>query len=103
MSTKEPRISLQGLKVLSAFVDSYPEELTGSVLMDLTGAASGSLYPLLARFEQAGWLTSKWEQESPADLGRPRRRYYRLTGVGKACALKYLHEIEGGRLRVATV
>jgi len=38
-----------------------------------------SLYPLLYRLEKRGWATASWEI-SPH--GR-RRRYYRLTAIGK--------------------
>ena len=40
---------------------------------------AGTLYPLLQRFEGAGWVES--EQES--DTGRP-RKWYRLTPAGRA-------------------
>jgi PadR family transcriptional regulator, regulatory protein PadR len=36
----------------------------------------------LARFEGLGWLESRWEDIEPAEEGRPRRRYYRLTENG---------------------
>jgi PadR family transcriptional regulator, regulatory protein PadR len=37
-----------------------------------------SLYPLLYRLEHRGWLKGEWE---PA--GGRRRRYYRLTAIGR--------------------
>jgi PadR family transcriptional regulator, regulatory protein PadR len=37
-----------------------------------------SLYPLLYRLEHRGWLKGEWE---PA--GSRRRRYYRLTAIGR--------------------
>ena len=39
---------------------------------------SGTLYPLLARLEAAGWFTSEWEDVDPSEVGRPRRRLYKL-------------------------
>nr|WP_285485880.1 helix-turn-helix transcriptional regulator [Amycolatopsis taiwanensis] len=42
------------------------------------GLASGTIHPILARLEKAGWLRSRWEDANPADQGRPRRRYYGL-------------------------
>ena len=47
---------------------------------------SGTLYPLLLRFEAAGWLTSEWEDVDPKEVGRPRKRFYRLTPTGRARA-----------------
>lgn len=46
--------------------------------------AHGTLYKALGRMEAAGMLESRWEE---ADLalaeGRPRRRLYRMTGLGE--------------------
>ena len=39
----------------------------------------GSLYPLLYRLEERGWLEAKWVEKS----GARRRRFYRLTAAGK--------------------
>ncbi|MFC4312566.1 PadR family transcriptional regulator [Steroidobacter flavus] len=78
----DPKLSVRGAAVLRAFLDVAPEELTGSELMNSVGISSGTLYPLLSRFESAKWLTSRWEAGDPAKMGRPRRRYYRLTALG---------------------
>jgi PadR family transcriptional regulator PadR len=37
-----------------------------------------SLYPLLYRLEERGWVEGKWVEKS----GERRRRYYRLTAEG---------------------
>jgi len=42
-----------------------------------TGVKSGTLYPILIRLADRGWLEASWEDEQPA--GRPRRHLYRLT------------------------
>lgn len=97
----EPRVSAKGAALLRAFIDAAPEPLTGSDLMDLLGIASGSLYPILARFESAKWLTSKWERGDPAQLGRPRRRYYRLTALGAKKAQAQIEFILRGAPRFA--
>lgn len=59
----------------------------GQEVMERTGRPSGTVYPLLARLEQDGWVTSQWESNE-ADERRPRRRFYRLTSTGEqqACA-----------------
>ena len=59
-----------------------------------TGLPSGTLYPVLQRLQDAGWLRAEWEQIDPVAQGRPARRYYRLTpsGVEQArVALAELH------------
>jgi DNA-binding PadR family transcriptional regulator len=53
---------------------------------------SGTIYPLLARLETAGWLESAWEEIDPTEQGRPRRRLYRLTGEGERVANEALAE-----------
>jgi PadR family transcriptional regulator, regulatory protein PadR len=89
--TNEPRITLPLLKVLDAMLAEPTQDHWGFELIKSTGLQSGTLYPLLARLESAGWLESGWEaQRTP---GRPRRRYYRLTGVGAEAATRTLEEL----------
>ena len=38
-----------------------------------------SLYPLLYRLERKGWIEGRWVEKA----GQRRRRYYRLTAVGR--------------------
>jgi len=38
-----------------------------------------SLYPLLYRLEKRGWITGQWVEKT----GQRRRRYYKLTPVGR--------------------
>ena len=38
-----------------------------------------SLYPLLYRLEERGWIAGRWVEKS----GERRRRFYRLTAAGK--------------------
>src|SRR5215467_6505171 len=38
-----------------------------------------SLYPLLYRLEERGWIQGRWVEKA----GQRRRRYYRLTSAGK--------------------
>lgn len=46
--------------------------------------AYGTLYRALGRLEDMGLLTSRWEDpQAAADEGRPLRRLYRLTDLGK--------------------
>jgi DNA-binding PadR family transcriptional regulator len=65
----------------------------GLGLSDAAGIASGTIYPMLARLEKAGWLDSTWEKQGPKDEGRPRRRLYKLTGHGERAAMAELDEI----------
>jgi len=38
-----------------------------------------SLYPLLYKLEKRGWLQGRWVEKA----GQRRRRYYRITAVGR--------------------
>ena len=80
--SRDVRISLQTLRVLEAFLDHPVESLSGSDVQKRIGLASGTLYPILLRLEEAGWFVSRWETVDPSEVGRPRRRLYRLTPGG---------------------
>lgn len=83
---KEPRLTFQSMRVLDAFLRDHQAKLAGADIHSVTGLPSGTLYPILARFESAGWLKSEWENVDPAEAQRPRRRYYSITpqGIAKA-------------------
>ena len=82
MSTDQPRMTGPTLKVLATLMSSTWDELSGAEIARATKLASGTLYPILLRLEQAGWLASRWETEDPKELGRPRRRFYQVTAAG---------------------
>jgi len=55
----------------------------GFDIMDATGLASGTVYPVLRRLEHARLLRGKWEEVPAAHRGgRPQRRLYELTLAG---------------------
>src|SRR5258708_16329563 len=77
------KMTLQVHLVLGVLLDEPSRERYGLELCDLVGLASGTIYPILARLEQAGWLESTWEDPAVHEkAGRPRRRLYRLTSDG---------------------
>jgi len=53
----------------------------GLEVIELTGLPSGTVYPLLARLESEGWVTSHWETGDPGARG-PRKRFYEITVDG---------------------
>ena len=69
------------MRVLDAFVEAGVE-LSGADISQRTGMLSGTMYPILIRFRAAGWLTDRWEDDEPFALGRPKKRFYRLTPAG---------------------
>ena len=88
---KEPRLTQQTLGVLGALANS--RELSGTEVAKDTKLSAGTLYPILYRLEHVGWLSSRWEEESPEALGRPRRRYYRITAEGQKRVQQVVHQL----------
>ena len=88
-----PRLSYQGLLVLRTFMDRPRKELCGADLIKLTGLSSGTLYPLLLRFERHDLLESCWEDAEPEVVGRPRRRLYKITHHGAQIARQLLASV----------
>lgn len=84
------RVTLAVATLLRVFLEDPGEPRYGYDLMRQTGFPSGKLYPILARLEAAGWLIKELEQVSPAAVGRPARRNYRLSGEGAAAARREL-------------
>jgi PadR family transcriptional regulator PadR len=72
--------------VVKIFLEDTQQPRYGLELMRLTGQPSGSLYPILAKFEQAGWLIGGKENIDPHAEGRPARRFYRISGAGARAA-----------------
>jgi PadR family transcriptional regulator PadR len=87
------RMTIQVVKVLAALLADSGEERYGLDLMRQTGLASGTLYPILARLQRAGWVQAAWEDIDPAGAGRPARRFYRLTAEGERRASAAVAEL----------
>jgi PadR family transcriptional regulator PadR len=74
------RITQPLLAVLEVLLDADDNELHGWAIMKTTGRSGPTIYKILERLAEAGWVTSRWEEDT--EPGRPRRRYYRLTPHG---------------------
>ena len=58
-----------------------------------TGLGSGTVAQILFRLHDWGWVSSRWEDATEAhQQGRPRRRFYSLTGQGATEARRILRE-----------
>jgi PadR family transcriptional regulator PadR len=84
--TSPVRVTMAVSKVLAAFLEDPAADRYGLDLMRASGHPSGTLYPILLRLQQAGWVEAVWEEVDPATAGRPARRYYRLTPDGLVAA-----------------
>jgi PadR family transcriptional regulator PadR len=74
--------SQQTRAVLAELASERSRDRYGYELAQATGLASGTLYPILMRLEERGFLEARWELSD----GRP-RHVYRLTGAGLEAAL----------------
>jgi DNA-binding PadR family transcriptional regulator len=72
--------SEQTTAVLIALAQDPTEWRYGYDLCQQTGLKAGSMYPILMRLTDRGFLETSWERGVPA--GRPPRHLYRLTDTG---------------------
>jgi DNA-binding PadR family transcriptional regulator len=85
-------MTLQTQLVLRVMLDEPTTAKYGFELAASSGLKTGTLYPILIRLEEAGWLTSSWEDIDPSAAARPARRYYTLTAGGRRDAAAVLEE-----------
>jgi DNA-binding PadR family transcriptional regulator len=83
-------MTLPTQSVLRALVENPSREQYGLEICANAGLQSGTTHPILANLERIGWLESRWEDANPAELGRPLRRYYRLSQDGAVLARRAL-------------
>jgi PadR family transcriptional regulator, regulatory protein PadR len=76
------KLSTEARRVLMVLLDAPREETYGFELTKVAGLPSGTVYPILRRLEDMGWIMSRWEMIDEHHQGRRRRRYYRLTDEG---------------------
>jgi DNA-binding PadR family transcriptional regulator len=83
-------MTVQTQAVLRALLDSEAE-LYGLEIVNLSGLAAGTIYPILQRLSVAGWVRARWEHDDEAHAeGRPARRYYALSPEGRTRAVHVL-------------
>lgn len=75
------RITYPSACVLQAVANG---KVYGMDIIEHTGLPSGTVYPILRRFDRDGLVESKWETPEKAfGNRRPQRRNYRLTEEGR--------------------
>lgn len=70
------------LRVAKAILAHADERIWGYPLSKEARVHSGTLYPILWKMLEAGWVRDGWEQQAESN-GRPPRRYYVLTKEGR--------------------
>jgi DNA-binding PadR family transcriptional regulator len=94
--------SPQTAALLLALAEAPDRWRHGYDLCRQTGLKAGSLYPILIRLADRGWLETAWETGIPS--GRPPRHLYRLTGVGLGAAAEIAQQRQShGRVRSAAM
>lgn len=89
---RDIRMTLWTVVVLREFVVNTPEQQWGFDLMQRLDLASGTLYPILGRLEEAGWIVGQVEDIDTAKEGRRPRKYYTLTDEAHPRAVRALRE-----------
>src|SRR5215472_7808473 len=90
--TRAPNTSPQTIRVLRLLLEEPTAWHYGYDLSQRTGIKSGTLYPILIRLTDQGWLETRWAE--PARQGRPARHTYRLTQVGLRAALALVARVQ---------
>ncbi|MCI0387166.1 MAG: PadR family transcriptional regulator, partial [Acidobacteria bacterium] len=87
--------SEQTMAVLLALAQAPTDWHYGYDLCQQTCLKAGSMYPILMRLADRGFLETSWESDIP--VGRPPRHLYRLTAAG----LELATEIAATKARAA--
>jgi PadR family transcriptional regulator PadR len=82
------RFSRQTLTILEALLARPCQWHYGYAISRQTSIPSGTLYPVLMRLNELGWLETRWEDA--VAQGRPPRHLYRLSGTGREWAREEL-------------
>jgi PadR family transcriptional regulator len=84
-------------RVLRVMLADPARKMYGLQICTTAGLPSGTIHPVLARLEGAGWLESHWEESLCAQAeSRPRRRYYKFTAEGAGAARLFLAQCVTG-------
>ena len=58
-------------------------QVCGMDIMRATGHPSGTVYPCLEKLLAAGLVSRRQEKGNAEQLGRPKKRFYRVTAKGQ--------------------
>jgi DNA-binding PadR family transcriptional regulator len=87
------RVTNPLLDVLEVLLQAFEsgEDLHGWAIMNATQRSGPTVYGVLDRLEDAGWISGQWEDENP-EPGKPRRRMYSITPTGVIGAREILRK-----------
>ena len=76
-----PRVTYRTRAVLTELLAASPEGTWGLAICRATKLRAGTVYPILERLRDAGWVVH--QPETGPHPGRPARGYYALTEAGR--------------------
>jgi PadR family transcriptional regulator PadR len=82
------------LDVLEVFLGAFNTDagdLHGWAIVKATKRSGPTVYGVLDRLEDIGWVTGRWEDQHP-EPSKPRRRFYKITPTGVTGAREILRE-----------
>ena len=92
-------LGITSLQTLAAIRDGVTY---GLEIVAHTGLPSGTVYPTLGRLKARGMVRARWEASREAEqAGRPRRRYYELTGDGADALTEGLERLAQAAARLS--
>ena len=99
--TRSRRPSPQAIAVLRALAEEPTRWRYGYDLCTQLGVQAGSMYPILMRLADRGFLEADWEIDRVS--GRPPRHLYRLTTAGLAFAAVQSAAVQSAAVQSAAV
>ena len=91
---------LDVLEVLVSALDSG-SDLHGWAIMKAAKRSGPTVYGVLDRLEDMGWVTGHWEAQN-TEPSKPRRRFYEITPTGRIGATELLLKHRPQSLRQIT-
>lgn len=78
----QERVTVAFLRILEFFVLNEKSSYCGADVMKYLNLPSGTVYPLLTRMTNSGWLNRELENVNPKLVGRPAKRFYQISNTG---------------------
>ena len=72
--------------ILAFLLEHQHKQFYGLEIGEATQTSAGALYPILKRLELKEWIEGEWEEIDESEVGRRRRKYYKLTPKGVPAA-----------------
>jgi PadR family transcriptional regulator, regulatory protein PadR len=88
------RITDNVVAIFNTMLERPGAEMYGLQIAEAAVIGTATIYAALTRMERAGMLEARWEDIDPAEVGRPRRRLYRLTVTGAEIGRKAVEDYQ---------